>query len=209
MDTAAPNKRVIAYVDGFNLYFGLRDMGWRRFYWLDIVKLARSILETGSELADVKYFTARVSFPEEKRKRQSAYLEALEIASSPTIIFGKYRPEAYFCQYCYQEGQIPKEKMTDVNIAVEMMTDAFQDRFDTALLISGDSDLTPPALAIRRLFPEKRVIVAFPPKRSSVDLIGAASAHFTLIRTRLRDAQMPDEIMKSGGAMLKRPDEWK
>lgn len=31
--------------------------------------------------------------------------------------------------------------MTDVNIAVEMMRDAFQDRFDAALLISADSDL--------------------------------------------------------------------
>ena len=28
--------RVIVYVDGFNLYYGLRSKGWKRFYWLDI-----------------------------------------------------------------------------------------------------------------------------------------------------------------------------
>ena len=27
-------ERVIAYIDGFNLYFGLKAKGWRQFYWL-------------------------------------------------------------------------------------------------------------------------------------------------------------------------------
>jgi hypothetical protein len=35
------NKRVIAYIDGFNLYFGLRDSGYRRYYWLDIEEKAK------------------------------------------------------------------------------------------------------------------------------------------------------------------------
>jgi hypothetical protein len=30
--------------------------------------------------------------------------------------------------------------MTDVNIAVQMLNDAFADRFDLAILISGDSE---------------------------------------------------------------------
>ena len=34
-------SRVILYVDGFNLYFGLRSKGWRKYYWLDLVHLAR------------------------------------------------------------------------------------------------------------------------------------------------------------------------
>jgi len=32
--------RVIAYVDGFNLYFGLKSKGWRRYYWLNPRALA-------------------------------------------------------------------------------------------------------------------------------------------------------------------------
>jgi uncharacterized LabA/DUF88 family protein len=31
--------------------------------------------------------------------------------------------------------------MTDVNIAVELMQDAFQNKFDTALLVTANSDL--------------------------------------------------------------------
>ena len=29
-------ERVNAYIDGFNLYFGLKSKGWRRYYWLDL-----------------------------------------------------------------------------------------------------------------------------------------------------------------------------
>ena len=54
-------QRVIAYIDGFNLYFGLKAMGWRRYYWLDLFKLSRNLLKTNQELVAVKYFTARIS----------------------------------------------------------------------------------------------------------------------------------------------------
>lgn len=33
-------QKVIVYVDGFNFYYGLKgDPKWKRYYWLDIVKL--------------------------------------------------------------------------------------------------------------------------------------------------------------------------
>src|SRR5579872_5314912 len=141
---AVPKKRVITYVDGFNLYFGLRDSGWRRYYWLNVQRLTENILPPDSVLAGVKYFTARVTSPQDKRKRQNDYLEALQTVTACQMFFGKYQFQTVFCQNCYHEDRVPNEKMTDVNIAVEMMTDAFEDRFDTAMLISGDSDLTPP-----------------------------------------------------------------
>ena len=33
-------ERVIAYVDGFNLYFGIRDAGFHKFRWLDVIQLS-------------------------------------------------------------------------------------------------------------------------------------------------------------------------
>ena len=44
------------------------------------------------------------------------------------------------------------EKMTDVNIATHLIIDAFQDRYDMAMLISGDSDLVPPIKAVHSLY---------------------------------------------------------
>ena len=57
MNTSGPTireapveRRVAAYVDGFNLYYGLKSKGWRRFYWLDIRALLLAQLSMlGSE----------------------------------------------------------------------------------------------------------------------------------------------------------------
>ncbi len=38
--------------------------------------------------------------------------------------------------------------MGDVNIAVELLSDAEDDVFDTAIIASTDSDLTPPVTAV-------------------------------------------------------------
>ena len=37
-------ERVIAYVDGYNLYYGLRERRWKRFYWLDIQAMVKQAL---------------------------------------------------------------------------------------------------------------------------------------------------------------------
>ena len=74
-------RRVAVYVDGFNLYYGLRSKGWRRYYWLDLRRLSEQFLRAGQRLVLVRYFTAGV-FAEphdpDKPVRQNTYLEALE-----------------------------------------------------------------------------------------------------------------------------------
>ena len=94
---------------------------------------------------------------------------------------------------CSFEDEVPNEKMTDVNIAVELLSDAFQDRYDTAFLISADSDLVPPINRIRLLFPKKNVIVAFPPDRFSKELDKYASASFTIGRAKIAKSLFPLE----------------
>ena len=71
-------ERVVAYIDGFNLYFGLKSKGWRRYYWLDLQKLVQNLLKADQRLASTRYFTARISGPPDKQKRQSTFIEALE-----------------------------------------------------------------------------------------------------------------------------------
>jgi len=39
--------RVTVYIDGFNLYFGLRDQYGRKYLWLDLQALAESLLRAG------------------------------------------------------------------------------------------------------------------------------------------------------------------
>ena len=98
--------------------------------------------------------------------------------------------------------------MTDVNIAVSLLGDAMDDRYDMALLVSADSDPVPPVVAICSRFPSKRVIVASPPKRHSMKLAGAATACFTIGRKTLQDSQFPEQVTKPDGFELRRPDSW-
>jgi len=98
--------------------------------------------------------------------------------------------------------------MTDVNIAVRLLTDAMDDAFDTAMIVSADSDLVPPVEAVRKRFPSKRIIIARPPKRQSVRLESAANASFTIGRKKLHDSQLPDTITKPDGFVLSRPASW-
>ena len=99
--------------------------------------------------------------------------------------------------------------MTDVNIAVELLNDAYDNAFDVAMLVSADSDLTAPIEAVRERFPNKRVIVACPPDRQSKRLELAASAYFRIGRKKLQDSQFPDEFAKPDGFVLKRPPSWR
>jgi uncharacterized LabA/DUF88 family protein len=200
--------RVIAYIDGFNLYFGLKSRGWERYLWLNVHALAGNLLQPGQTLVHTKYFTARVGFPADKVKRQATYLDALHTVSDVSIFHGRYQLNSFTCRNCSFVHQIPNEKMTDVNIAVELMQDAFRDRVDTAILISADSDLVAPVVAVQKLFPKKRVVVACPPGRSSVNLCKAAAAHFKIGRASIAKSLFPETVFTASGFALKRPASW-
>ena len=202
-------ERVIAYVDGFNLYFGLKSKGWRRYYWLNIQMLAQNLLKPNQRLLLTKYFTARITGPPDKEKRQSTYIEALETLSEFQIFYGKYQLNPRQCSHCGFEDEVPNEKMTDVNIAVEILKDAYQNEFDVALLISADSDLVPPVKTVRELFPNKRVVVASPPGRYSIDLAESANKSFVVSRRNIAKSLLPEEIEKADGYILRCPSLWK
>lgn len=202
-------SRVISYIDGFNLYFGLKAKHLERFLWLDVQALSTNLCVHDQRLVATKYFTSRVSGPADKAKRQNTYLEALQTLPNLSLFFGRYQMNPFTCRNCSYTQQIPSEKMTDVNIAVELMTDAFQDRFDTAILISADSDLVGPIVALHRLFPAKRVIVAFPPERFSANLRNVASAHLQIGRAVIANSQLPETVISASGFPLQRPASWR
>ncbi len=204
--------RVIAYIDGFNLYFGLKSKGWKRLYWLNPRLLAENLLRPGQQLVAVKYFTARISaYPKDpdKHRRQATWLEAIETLGKTQVFYGHYLPKPQRCFACGATWISHEEKMTDVNMAVELMRDSYEDAFDTALLISADSDLAPPIVAVLTRLPSKRVIVVYPPDRQSKMLESVATGSFRLGRKTLHDSQFPDEFTKPDGFVLRRPATWK
>ena len=203
-----PLERVIAYVDGYNLYYGLRSKGWKRFYWLNVAALARNLLKPNQTLVQTKYFTTIVKRPDDRRRRQAVFVEALQTLPDFRIYYGQFLEDTVTCRQCGHNYTTYHEKMTDVNISVEFMSDAYQDRFDVAFLISADSDLVGPVDTIRHLFADKRTIVAFPPDRTSFALQKAANAALHIGHNELSKSMFPPIVLKPNGVALHRPSEW-
>ncbi|HOQ45249.1 MAG TPA: NYN domain-containing protein [Bryobacteraceae bacterium] len=203
-------ERVIVYIDGFNLYYGIRGSGLGRYLWLNLCSFSQKIIKPHQELRAVRYFTSRVAKPESKRKRQSAYLEALQTLdrSMLSITYGNYQSAPFKCRHCARHSEVQNEKQTDVNIAVAMLVDAFRDRFDKALLVSADSDLCPAIEAVHCLFPAKRVVVCFPPGRASKELAKVSGSCYRISRATLRQCQMPPIIETANGFKLRKPEYW-
>jgi len=201
--------RVAAYVDGFNLYFGLKAKHGRKYLWLDLQALAASLLRPGQILEKVTYFTARVRNDRESEQRQSDYLDVL-VHHSPlvTIMNGHFQEKHRQCWQCGSAWTVYEEKETDVNIAVALLEDAVRDRFDTALLISADSDLCPAIRSMKRLRPEKRIVAAFPPRRQSGDLKRAVDGYLAIGDDKIRQAQLPSVVITPAGISLHRPKHW-
>ncbi len=188
-------ERVIVYIDGFNLYFGMLDAGFDYCKWLNLNLLVLNLLQHNQELIEIKYFTSRVSNNPDKEKRQKAYIEALE-SVGVNIYYGNYQSDKIVCRRCNNIWPTYNEKMTDVNIATQILIDAYQDKYDMAMLISGDSDLFPPMRAVHEIFKNKRVFVAFPPKRHNQSVALVAKGSFTIGRKKLVESQFEEIVTK-------------
>lgn len=145
-------ERLIVYVDGFNLYHGLKARAGRRLLWLDLVELTH-LLRPRSTLVCVRYFTAPVLGDPQAASRQGRYQQAL-LALHPTsieIVQGRYQKKSRSCRSCGATWIQYEEKETDVNIATSLVADAASRAADSALIVSADSDLTPAVRSARQL----------------------------------------------------------
>lgn len=213
-------NRVSFYIDGFNFYYGLstakrQDSNWKKFYWIDMVKLCSSFLGEKQELCKVIYFTAS-PLDSEKSSRQSSFLNANKLLNNEKfeIVRGKYIEKPIRCPNCQSDFMRPEEKKTDVNISVRMIEDCINGSTDTLVLVSADSDLIPPLESIKRNFPEKSIKVYFPPSRYSRDIkdfLYQLKKKPVLLEKnikRFEDAIMPDVVSKDD-KQYTIPEKWK
>lgn len=212
-------ERVAVYIDGFNLFYGLkskrqgrRGRQWPCYYWLDIHKMSEKLLRPNQKLVLVRYFTARM--PQDandpgKVNRQNTYLEALQTLPETTLHEGYFVEKTRTCRRCGSTYKDYEEKMTDVNIATELLSDAQDDLFNTAFIVSADGDLAGPVAAVRRRYPGKRVIMAFPPDRNSVRMLKIATGFVRLRQSTIRTSQLPPRMTGPHGQSLRRPRTWR
>ena len=209
-------RRVIVYIDGFNLYFALREKQWFGFMWLDMLQLGTVLVREDQELVQVKYFTSRIRNDPEKQKRQNLFLDALGTLDSKKlkIYYGDYQTNELKCFGCGNLVRDDHEKQTDVNIATQMILDAFskdsagQPKVDDIILITADSDQCPAIMAVRSL--GKHVLVVLPPGRGHyLEIQKVADSKLELTAKKLKKCRMPDRIASPSGFVIECIAKWK
>ncbi len=211
---AKPKPRVIVYIDGFNLYYGA-IRGTPSLKWLNLERFCRH-LRPHDELMLVRYFSALVDG--NAKANQEAYLRALATTPLVEITLGKFKKKTVTCgvTHCTWTGnklyRTQEEKRTDVNIAIFMLDDAYQDMCDHFILFSGDSDLVPALNMVRLRFPTKKITVYVPsrsPARgAAVEIRTAAHANRTLPLNLLPKSQFPTQVADGAGGFITRPATW-
>ena len=158
--------KVRVYVDGFNLYYGaLKARPAAR--WLDLVALSK-LLRPVDTIDAVRYFTARVKGEQDPTApgRQKLYLTALTTLPAVSVHFGQFRthpvgmPLANPAPGMTRMVRVLKteEKGSDVNLATHLLLDGLDGLYETALVISDDSDLEAPIREANRRFGTVHVV---------------------------------------------------
>ena len=140
--------RTYVYVDGFNLYYGC--LKHSNYKWLDLKVLCQNLLNQKNTIIKIKYFTALVSgkFDSQQPIRQETYIRALEsFISEIEVYYGHFLTHPIYALAVNPPPQMVKiykteEKGSDVNLAIHLLNDAWQNAYDCAVIISNDSDLS-------------------------------------------------------------------
>lgn len=188
-------QKVIVYVDGFNFYYGLKkNIKWRQYYWLDMVKFFEKFTKPYQNLVAVKYFSAKPDNPD-KAQRQSTFFQANKENDKFQLIMGKYLCKKITCYNCGYTIQTYEEKESDVRIATQIVNDAHNHNCDVAIVVSADSDMIP-AIELAQKAGTK-VYVYFPPFQHSNSLESITSSNVIKLEryeSRFRQCIMPDSI---------------
>jgi uncharacterized LabA/DUF88 family protein len=206
-----PPQRVVAYIDGFNLYHGLRSKFGRRYLWLDLEALMRQHIRANQRLERVYYFTASVRDNAAALARQSQYLGALEThCRSVRTVMGRFQEKTVRCRKCGRQWKTYEEKETDLNIGLQLLDDAHYGGLDVALVVSADSDLCAVVRVVKKFDPRVRIIALFPPDRRSDELRQAVDGYRALSERDFRRSQLPESVRHIGRQITyTRPGTWR
>jgi uncharacterized LabA/DUF88 family protein len=206
-------SKVIFFIDGFNLYHALEYLvndkdhhRLRKYKWLNFKKLCQYYLGN-DKLEEIIYFTTIATWDQNKALRHKLYIKALEF-ENVRVIYGEFKRKTVFCKMCKKTFRTFEEKQTDVNIALKLFELAIQDRYDKAVIISGDTDLLPAIKAVRSAFPNKQIGVVLPIGRASEDMKNNTDFHFKMKESQLKNSQLDEEIALPDGTKISKPPTW-
>lgn len=170
-----------------------------------------------NRIAKIKYFAARIlprPTDPDQPTRQKTYLRALRTIPNFEIYYGHFLTHPVRMPLANPPpGQNPfvevlktEEKGSDVNLATELLNDAFHNRFECAIVVSGDSDLLAPIRVVMNEM--KRPVGVLNPQRNPCRVLEAAATFYRHVRkSSLARSQFPPALEDATGTITK-PAAW-
>lgn len=133
-------KRVSIYIDGANFVYGLKTLNEKYSdYHFDFENFFKKIVEK-NDLIDIFYYNASLKQrinPRRFREQQKLFARLRKITKCRVVL-------------CKRQKRLNKDdeeyytiKGDDISLALDMLNDAWENKYDKAILISGDGDFAP------------------------------------------------------------------
>ena len=133
-------ERVAIYIDGSNFYHYLKDkeIAFPKGSKFDFKDFTDFLIED-RECYSRRYYTGIFRNTDGAQK-------SIDLVKGQQTFLSKLEDDGFDIKrgrILYNDGGRPREKGTDVKIAIDLIIGAIDNHYDTAILISSDTDLIP------------------------------------------------------------------
>jgi len=131
-------ERVAVYIDGSNFYHYLKEVGFSKGDKFNFTTFIQHLVGNERLCISKRYYTGIFRNVDGKRRSQ-------DLIKGQQKFLSKLEKEGFEIKrgkIMYDKGRI-REKGTDVKIAIDLIIGAIDDIYDTAILVSSDTDLIP------------------------------------------------------------------
>ena len=144
-------ERVTIFIDGSNLYYSLKNLGADKINFQKFLRL----LTKDKLLISTYYYNASldISINQMKYWEQQKFFDMLRKLPNFKVVLCRMRKHKKERKFIFDV------KGDDIYLAVDLVSGAYENIYDTAIIISGDEDFVPAIQKAQKL--GKKVINAY------------------------------------------------
>lgn len=140
-------ERVVIFLDGSNFYHRLKDSGsgFKQLLGFDYKAFAKWLAH-GRQTIESIYYVGLV-------RKEAGNFKSEELVRNQQKLFALLQKQNWKIKtgYMMKHDKDYKEKGVDVKLAVDILDMAYQDKYDTAIVVSSDTDLIPGIIRAKEL----------------------------------------------------------